>query len=272
MVELTTHPLVFGFKATMAETGFKLDLDEKFQHLSHAPIVEAVIHWQARAQQPFEPDAVQAELSIKLADYQSEQLHRVHLEAKVSGQGDAPVVQHEKDWHGFRLSSADKLHIVQFTRDGVAFSRLQPYQDWDHFAASAKSAWRAFVEIAVPLEIQRLGVRFINHIPVAAPEILRDVLRDPPTCPSNLPLNDFVYQSTFSVPDQPFGIRVIKVMQPQQMGQPLSSGLLLDCDVYTTKPITCEELAVDEALTKMRWLKNKIFFALLTESAVQSFL
>ncbi len=69
--------------------------------------------------------------------------------------------------------------------------------------------------MAAPLEIQRLGLRYINQIPIKGAESLGEVLREPPTCPSNLPLNDFVYQSTFTVPNHPFGIRVIKVMQPQ---------------------------------------------------------
>lgn len=256
----------------MTSSGFKLDLDEKFQHLSRAPIVEAVIQWQARAQQTFEPDAVQAALAQHLPDYQSEQLQRVHVEARVSGQDEVPVVQSSKDWHGFRLTSTDKLHVVQFTRDGVVFSRLRPYQDWNQFEVSAKEIWRAFVEIAAPIEIQRLGVRFINHLPAATPDSVEDYLCAPPTRPSNLPLKDFVYQSTFAVPDQPFAIRVVKVMQPVVAGQPQSSGLFLDCDVYTTKPIPCEESDVDDALLKMRWLKNKIFFELLTDHAVRSFL
>ena len=115
------------------------------------------------------------------------------------------------------------------------------------------------------------AIRFINHIPSASPETLAEILRDPPTCPSNLPLSDFVYQSTFTVPNEPFGIRIIKVMQPSVQGMPQSSGLFLDCDVFSTKSISCERSEMDDALVKMRWLKNKIFFSLLTDQTVQSF-
>src|SRR5439155_25080935 len=102
-------------------------------------------------------------------------------------------------------------------------------------------------------------------------ETLADCLREPPTRPSNLPLNEFVYQSTFIVPDQPYGIRVAKVMQTSVPGLPQNSGLLLDIDAYTMKPIACDDRGVDEALIRLHWLKNKMFFSLLTDQAIQSF-
>jgi uncharacterized protein (TIGR04255 family) len=235
----------------MAKTPFKLDLNETFRHLSNPPIVEAVIHWQARAQKLPESETLRSILASRLPEYIScEPIQQVALMAMVSAQDSAPVVQHQKDWHGFRVTSGDNRHIIQFKRDGVVFSRTHPYEDWDQFAAAARNAWRAFVEIAAPVEIQRLGVRFINHITGATPETLDQFLREPPTCPSNLPLKEFVYQSTFAVPEQPYGIRVIKVMQPSMDGLPESSGLFIDCDVYTTRSIACDDPAVDDSLVK----------------------
>ena len=161
--------------------------------------------------------------------------------------------------------------MILFTRDGLVFSRIKEYEHWESFADAAKEAWRVYVDITAPVETQRLGVRFINHIAAATPATLHDYLRDPPTCPSNLPLKEFVYQSTFDVPGHPFGVRVIKVLQPSMPELPQSSGLFLDIDVFSTTAIPNEAGPLDEALEKMRWLKNKAFFTLLTEGAVQSF-
>lgn len=99
-------------------------------------------------------------------------------------------------------------------------------------ATAAKDAWAAYVDIAAPVEIERLGIRFINHLPEATGETLSQFLREPPTCPSNLPLKEFVYQSTFNVPGHPYGIRVIKVKQPSMPEVQQSSGLFLDIDVF----------------------------------------
>ncbi len=257
----------------MGERIFTLDLNETFPRLSRPPIVEAVIHWQARAQNPLEQDALKQTLATRLPNYpQSISMQGFGLMATVSAKEETSVVQHKnRGFLGLRLTSEDGRYVVQFLRDGLTFSRTKPYEHWEPFAAAAKQAWQAFLDIAAPMETQRLGVRFINHIATATPTTLRDYLRDPPTCPSNMPLEEFVYQSTFSVPGHPFGIRVIKVMQPSMPELQQSSGLFLDIDVYSTSAIPNEPGALEHALTRMRSLKNKVFFSLLTDSAIESF-
>ena len=53
----------------MADGVFKLDLNETFPRLARPPIVEAVIHWQARAQKPMEPESLRAALAERLPMY-----------------------------------------------------------------------------------------------------------------------------------------------------------------------------------------------------------
>lgn len=257
----------------MPDNPFTLDLDVTFPRLSRAPIVEAVIHWTARAQNPIEPEALQCALAHKLPMYpRTNAVQGYRFKAELSVGNDSPVVDGQREgFLGLRLTSDDGLNIVQFLRDGLVFSRTKHYEHWEPFRDAAKQAWQAFVEIAAPLEIQRLGVRFINHISTATPENLREYLREPPTCPSNLPLTEFVYQSVFGVPGRPFGVRVIKVMQPPMPELQQISGLFLDIDVFSTKALANDPAALDEAFVRMRWLKNKVFFTLLTDEAIQSF-
>lgn len=256
----------------MSSSLFNLDLNEPFPRLAKAPIVEAVIHWQARPQNVFDPTVLDSKLAQYFSGYATRKpLHQVEWTALISNPSEAPLVQHKKGWEGVRLESDDKKYIVQFKRDGLVFSRTNGYDHWEPFTSAAKEAWRAYVEIAAPLEVQRLGVRFINQISTATPENLTDVLREPPTCPSELPLKEFVYQSTFAVPGLPFGVRVIKVMQPSIPELQKSSGLFLDIDVYTTKAISADTAELEATLTQMRSLKNKVFFTLLTEQTIQSF-
>jgi len=255
----------------MADGVFTFDLNESFPRLARAPIVEAVIHWQARAQSKLEPEALDAALAGRLSQYpKREPIQQVELLAAISEKDAFPLVKHSRGWQGIRVKSDDGRYVIQFTRDGLVFSRAQEYEHWEPFVKSAMEAWRAYLEIAAPLETQRLGVRFINHFATATPESLRDFLVEPPTCPSNLPLKEFVYQSTFAVPGQTFGVRVIKVMQPSMPDLRPSSGLFLDIDVFTTKAIANEPAALDEALVAMRWLKNKVFFTLLTPQTVRA--
>lgn len=253
----------------MPGDAFRLELKESFPQLANSPIVEAVIHWQARSQHPFVPDSLRQELAAKLPEFpKCDPIQRFEPNALVSGKLDVePQFRQQQAWNGFRLTSADGGYVAQFTRDGLVFSRTEPYEHWGPFTTEAKRAWQVYREVAAPSEIQRLGVRFINHLKAATLENLADFLREPPTCPSNLPLKEFVHQSTFSVPDYPFGVRVIKVMQSTGVLQ--SSGLFLDCEVFTTKPLETDH-EMEEALVKMRWLKNKVFFTLLKPGAISA--
>jgi uncharacterized protein (TIGR04255 family) len=257
----------------MADGVFTLDLTESFERLPRAPIVQALIHWQARGQKPLEENSLRAALAEKLPNYpQKAPIQQFGPMVSMAPASESPPVQHPRTiFMGWRLMSPDGHYVVQFSRDGLLFSRTRPYEHWELFVEAAKQAWRVFVELADPAEIQRLGVRFINQIAAATPENLHDFLREPPTCPSNLPLEDFVYQSRFAVPGEPFGIRIIKVMQPSMPAIPSSSGLFLDIEVFSTTAIQNDSAALDEALTKMRWLKNKVFFTLLTDGAMNAF-
>lgn len=250
----------------MPNNSFSPDLIQQFPRLARPPIVEAVIHWQARAQNW--PD--QGELRTKLA---SEfpgftwrgAIHHLGISAEVSSDPDASVIKQRKNWEGFRLQSDDDKYVIQFTRDGLLFSRVGGYDSWGPFVRDAKEAWRKYLTIAQPVEIQRLGVRFINQVAVVNSDNIREYLQEPPTCPENLRLNEFVYQSTFAVPDLPFHIRVIKIMQPPILELQKSSGLFLDIGVFTNSAISTDESELDKALNSIRWLKNRVFFKLLTD-------
>ena len=107
----------------MTTTPFKIDFAEKFDHLPGAPIAEAVIHWRAHPEAKLEAASLLAELTKRLPDYpEPQQQQEFHVGAEVS-QDRASVQQHHI-WHGFQLQSSDKRYIAQFTRTGLAVSRL----------------------------------------------------------------------------------------------------------------------------------------------------
>ena len=258
----------------MAPDVFRLNPHEPFPRLTRPPIVEAVIHWQARAVQPFSDQTLSASLAPHFPDRSPpESIHQVELTAHFSQAPEdaSSQVSHKRRWQGVRVRLLGGREVAQFTRDGLVFSRVRDYENWEPFLEDARRAWLVYREIAQPLEIERLGVRFINHISEATAQSIQDYLREPPTCPSGLPLKEFVYQSTFDVPGHPFQARVIKVIQPSMPGLATSSGLFLDIDVFTTGALPVEGAEVDDALSRLRCLKNKVFFDLITEAAVSAF-
>jgi uncharacterized protein (TIGR04255 family) len=253
---------------------FIIDLQRKFPHLAAAPIVEAVIHWTARATKAWQPVELQKFLAARLPEYPKVDLQHYHeliFEARFEDSGTLPTASQHESWRGVKLQNEAQHYIAQFTLDGLVFSRLQPYESWEQFSTEARRLWNIFVEIAEPSEIERLGVRFINRIGSAEFGKLSQHLNEPPSFTSDLQLNGFLYQSTFDVPGHPFGIRIVKTMQPTVAGKDFDSGLIIDIDVFTSKPLSCEESILDDYLPKMRWLKNKVFFDLLTTQTIDKF-
>lgn len=247
----------------------QIDLSEEFPHLAAAPIVEAVIHWRARAGRGLPPEELRRQLLQKLPDYPDcRTQHQWEFEAQLTGGSISQNQRHT--WQGLRLTSADKLHIVQFTPDGLAFSRLTPYDKWSGFAVEAGRLWKVYVELAEPAEVQRLGVRFINRIGLNEITEVRRYLAKAPKClePLGLPASQFLYQSLHEVPGHPFQVNMIQTVQPPAPPRTGEWGLILDIDVGTTQALPCDDDVIQKQLAQMRWLKNKAFFSLLTKNAV----
>src|SRR3989304_396465 len=188
----------------------KIDVTESFPHLEHAPIVEAVIEIRTRVESPWEESGLREQLKGKLPSYPkiiSQSEFRHELKMKI---GQPPEQSfHDLGWKGLRLQSADDRYIAPFNREGFIFSRLQPYESWDQFKEEAMRLWNVYAELAKSLEVQRLGVRFINRITLPVGEVrLDDYLRLPPQTPSglDLPIMSFFHQDSLIVTGHPYAV------------------------------------------------------------------
>jgi len=250
----------------------KIDPEERFPRLACAPIVEAIIHWQARAESALDREALEAYLQARLPEYPLRRpQHEVRLEHEFGESVSA--IRRSESWQGFRLFSTDQRQVAQFTRNGFVFSRLAPYEGWDSFAEEAKRLYRIYAEIARISEIERLGVRFINRIVPFDPDSAGDYLTVPPSSPGafRLPIREFLHQSLFDVPNHPYNLNVIQTAQPAAVPYAEGTALILDIDVFTTRPIDSDEETSDRHLAEMRWLKNMAFFALLANKVLDRY-
>lgn len=254
----------------MHPMSFRIDLSESFEQLPSAPSVEAVIHWRARAGRTLEPDSFRRLLIERLPDYPFQQRQQ---EFQVGGEfgPEGSHVEHKQTWQGYRFQSSDNRYIAQFTRNGFVFSRLSPYEDWTKFEAEALRMWTIYCELAEPSEIQRLGVRFINVIPAETLDQLPELLVVPPASPAtmNLPIQEFMHQTRYAIPDYGYSLNVIQTIQPPSDGNELK--LILDLDVYTENTVEMAESVLSRRLAEMRWIKNKAFFTILTPDAIARF-
>jgi uncharacterized protein (TIGR04255 family) len=249
--------------------------EEKFENLPRAPIVEAVIEIRARATKALEETSLRTAIEPKLAGYVFlDSLREFHSEVKL--EGGKPPIQKVSDagWKGVRFRSSDEKHIAQFNRDGFVFSRLEPYLTWEELESEGKRLWNIYKDFAQPVEIQRLGLRFINRIKLLPGELLfEDYIQPAPSSPHGLelPFHGFMHKDTLGVPGHPYAINVIRTIQQLNGGVDGGVALILDIDVFTTQGFDLDNTVLQRRLLEMRWLKNKVFFGSITAKALEMF-
>jgi uncharacterized protein (TIGR04255 family) len=253
----------------------EFNLDEEFPYLPKAPIVEAVFQINTRATAEWTEQKISAELRKEFGDkVQLQPVQASQATFKASPETGFEKADFRSSWFGVRIPLSEKPEIISFTRDFFSFSRLQPYERWNRFLERAMTLLRTHIRIARPGDAQRIGLRFINRITMSSGLRLEDYFVDPPKDPSGLelPMSNFTYQAIFQVPSHPYSIRVSRTLE--QTAAPLKNppALLLDLDVFTFEPIQMNPQLIEEHLRRMRWLKNKMFFAIITTKLKEAFL
>jgi uncharacterized protein (TIGR04255 family) len=253
---------------------FTIDLNEEFPRLEHSPCIEAAIHWQASASKVLDTDTLRNELIQRLPDYPSCE-PQYGIEIAIGTPDNTADVTHKVQWNGFTMQDG-RQHVAQMTPRGTVFSRLEPYEEWGIFQAEAMRFWDIFLELAAPSSIQRLGVRYINRIPLRDGEMPSTYLKTTPSSISELelPTESFFYQDTYQVPGYSYQINWVRTIQSQQP-TPVNihnQSLIIDIDVFTTVEfIDLDRESLIKRLEEMRWIKNKIFFSCITQTALEKF-
>jgi len=256
----------------MAKNSFEIDLIKEFPHLPNAPIVEAVIHWRARAAKSLNPESFFGALREKLPNYPNARPQQ-EIEMEMQAGPDGSRHTQQTHWHGFRFQAANERHIAQFTKNGFVFSRLKPYGNWEEFETEATRLWSIHKELANPSEVQRLGVRFINAIDAVQSRQLGKTLTLPPKSPPkmNLTVRGFTHQTRFEVPGHPYNLNVIQTIQPASAPDAKGETLIIDIDVFTTELLPCDDEILSKRLQEMRFLKDNAFFTLLKGPILKRF-
>lgn len=251
----------------------KIDVTEQFELLPRAPIVEAVIQVHARPETSWEEKDILACLKPKLSEFEkSFSRNNMKHEVKLDAAHPPQVSAENLGWYGLLCKS--KNQSVQFNRDGFVFSRLQPYQGWDQFFADAMRLWKIYLETARPMEMQRIGLRFINKIQLPPKEVDFEKYIQPypePPFDLDLPFLSFFHHDTLAVPGHPYAINIIRTIQPAINPQADGIGLIVDIDAFTTQSLEIKEGVLVERLAELRWLKNKTFFGSITPEAMGLF-
>jgi uncharacterized protein (TIGR04255 family) len=176
--------------------------------------------------------------------------------------------------NGYRFTSADERHIVQFRSDGFTFSQLAPYTRWDDFYSEARRLLMQYLSIAQPQTISRLALRYINQILIPSSEFeahgagvrLEEFLTTRPEVSDDMPglISGFFLTLDIPLPRLDVTARIIETV----LGDASDSlKLVLDIDVYRKVALsgTTDPATLDNVYSSLRNAKNYVFEASLTD-------
>lgn len=160
----------------------------KYRTLSHSPIIEAIIDFRVALSEDFEPKRF---LELK----QKWDLNFPHIEERRITEGKIALelvqasvndVNVSETLIGYLFRSKDGTEVVQCRVDGFTFSRLKPYTNWNNVFEKAEKLWKDYLKIANAEFINRLAIRYINHLKIPQPWTSKEFLTIVPDLPKEI--------------------------------------------------------------------------------------
>ncbi len=241
------------------------------RHLSSAPITEAVFDFRVRARrgltlESFDP--LKSRLQSDLPGFAVRRGYEVELSTGDATKGTFKELGPD----GYVFKSADGLSLAQFRIDGFTLNRLKPYTSWEELFPQALSLWGLYLEYAEPELVTRLAVRYINHITLGGENLdFDDYLEAAAPIPQELPqvLGKFLSRVTVHDPETGVFAHLTQSVQPAATENTWTA--LIDIDAFVQADLGFTSTEIEETFRVLREFKNKAFFSLLTEKALEEF-
>jgi uncharacterized protein (TIGR04255 family) len=225
----------------------------------HAPIIEALLD--IRAQLPKEVDLSHLEsYHNQIKDRFPEKRQRVSIEVKAGVQIASiaePNLSTSGGPDGFFFRSPNERKIVQARLDGFTFNKLKPYENWELFSSEAKSLWNIFCQVANPIKITRVALRYINKMffPLPMKDFKEYILTIPEVAP-NLPQGLAHLFTRLAIPKPEIEALAIITETMEEPNQDQMLPFIFD---------------IWKDFEELRQFKNEVFFNSLTEKAKEMF-
>ena len=248
----------------------------KYLRLSKAPIAEAVVEIRVRRSSPVDNKSYTAFADLMKAKFPKSQSIRF-LTARLHFENENDLKNELADTLvGVRLDSEDGKWVVQAKSDGLAISRMAPYESWGPLIAEVKATWPQYVEVFGPESVVRLGVRYINRIPLPGTDQvdLDSVLTGGPKIPPQLPqtLSQFLTRVVLPIEGEGITLVITQELQPEP-NDPIAplGNVLVDIDASCEGGLPVDSPDLWGRLESLRNTKNMAFFEAVTEPTWKRF-
>jgi uncharacterized protein (TIGR04255 family) len=174
----------------------------------------------------------------------------------------------EQEFLGILAESSDHKSRIQVRRNGLSMHRLAPYTTWDDQVANLRRHWSAYRSAVGAHQIQRLGVRYVNKIPL--PSGFSDFGEYVRTIPLiadglNTSLSSMLMRLEIPYPERQATVLLTEVVARE------GGGVFLILDIDAVRLVPVDEAELWEALSGLHDLENDIFESSITDAARRLF-
>jgi uncharacterized protein (TIGR04255 family) len=174
---------------------------------------------------------------------------------------------------GFAFTSDDGKQILQTRLDGFTLSRLRPYTSWPELRTESKRLWDLYRDIAQPLKITRVAVRYVNQIDIPVQSFdYKDYFRTFPEISSDLPQGLLAFNMQLQLPQEEFrGLLILNQASLWPQKTPGIHSVILDLDAFKPLSEPISEESLWDLLETLRNCKNQFFEGSITDNTRRLF-
>ncbi len=205
---------------------------------TNPPIIEVVCEFQFSPDSPWDatiPGLVYERIRGAFPKKLQETVLAVHVPTSnkpaVSG---LPQLQPEER---LRFLQPDERAFVQLGRHLLAINHLAPYPSWERYLPLIEQAFHAYEVVAEPTGIHRIGLRYINQVPIREANFqVADYFTLYPQISHELPhaYNGFSTQVLFPYENKRDVLKIELVAASDETGE--AATVFLDFDYFLAQP------------------------------------
>ena len=203
-----------------------------------------------------------------------EALYEISVQFETAAPGSKPTVGSKQTLSGYKATDREGTDLIILNAGRLGTVRLAPYCGWDAFLEKARRNYASFKKITGFQKIVRVATRYINRldIPRAGRESVdpNDYAMLEPRVPGIIPnVHGFTTQFLGDVP----AVNGRVLINAGTVVSPLIDhvSLLLDIDLFVEQNLPQRDSEIWELLAALRYQKNAIFEAFITDRARELF-
>lgn len=250
-------------------------MSESELKLTKPPIVEAVLDIGCDMPPKFDLAALEVPSRDQFLDQYPKFRVQLIQETKIEAKPDASSqLSVRRGIQALQFLHGDGKQLVQVRAQGFSFNRLAPYTSLDDYLPEIERTWRLFVDLASPVQIRGVQLRYINRIllPTVAGQVqLDEYLKIGPRLPDEekLKLAGFLNQYAAVEKDTGNQVNIVLTTQPQENDK---LPIIFDNCVASAGTAEPEDWPwIRFKIMSLRILKNRVFENTLTTLCLNLF-